>query len=160
MAKLLSIVLAGPDKAMVKPPMFIANMIAKGGETGERYRLQHQATNGFARARELLGRAEHGQSYPVEEAFETLAGMMEPVPVRGDVFEAWRGDFERRGWPWLPSTGKQRVVYFPKGGPAGLDAFAVSLAEIEAGPSERPPSAGTGGPGISVCEVNFIGKAN
>jgi hypothetical protein len=30
----------------------------------------------------------------------------------------------------------------------------------ETGPSGPPLPAGTGGPGISVCEVNFIGKAN
>jgi hypothetical protein len=142
MAKLLSILLAGPDKAMNKPSSFIASMIAQGGEVGERYRLQHQATNGFARAREMLGRAEYGQGFQVEEAFEPLAEKMEPVPVTGEVFTAWRGDFERRGWPWLPNTGKQRVVYSPKGGPAGLDAMAAALLRASGGGPELSTPAG------------------
>jgi hypothetical protein len=41
-----------------------------------------------------------------------------------------------------------------------LAAIGQGPPAPEAGPSERPPSAGKGGPGISVCEVNFIGKAN
>lgn len=141
-AKLLSVLLAGPEKAISKPSSFIASMIAQGGEIGHRYRLQYQANNGFPKAREMLGRAEYGQGVRVEEAFEPLVEAMEPVPVTGEVFAAWRDDFERRGWPWLPDTGKQRVVYFPKGGPAGLDAVGAALLRATGGASELSTSPG------------------
>lgn len=139
-AKLLSILLSGPEKAISKPSAFIAGMIAKGGEIGERYRLQHQANSGFPKARDMLARAEFGQGFRAEEAFEALAETMEPVPVTGEVFAAWRDDFERRGWPWLPDTGKQRVVYFPKGGPSGLDAVGAALLRAAGGGSELSTS--------------------
>jgi hypothetical protein len=140
MAKLLSILLCGPEETSVKPSMFIAGMIAKGGEIGERYQLQHQAATGFPKARAMLSRADEALGSRVGEEFAPMAELMEPVPVTGEVFAAWQADFERRGWPWLPRTGKQRVVYFPKGGPAGLDAVAAALMRVAGGGSELSTS--------------------
>lgn len=126
-ARLYGLLLAGPDADMRKPSAFMAAMIAKGGEEGERYRLEHQANNGFAKVNSMLIAADEARGCMVEQRFQKLAQGVEPVPVASSVFNAWKAEHARRGWPWLPSTGKQRVAYFPKGGPIGLAAFEAQL---------------------------------
>jgi hypothetical protein len=61
---------------------------------------------------------------PVEEA---LGKLCEFVPIDGDCWNAWKAEHERRGWPWLPDPGSMRGVYFPAGGPDGLEAFEQAL---------------------------------
>lgn len=61
------------------------------------------------------------------ERWQALKACMVPVPVDSDEFGEWRDEFERRGWPWMPDPGDQRVVYFPAGGPAGLSDFEAAV---------------------------------
>lgn len=56
-----------------------------------------------------------------------LAAYCEAVPVGSSVFEAWREEYERRNWQWIPDPGEMRVVYFPRGGPPGLDEFEAAI---------------------------------
>ncbi|WP_292477395.1 helix-turn-helix domain-containing protein [Mesorhizobium sp.] len=58
---------------------------------------------------------------------EALGKLCEFVPVGSDVWNAWRAEHDRRGWPWLPDPGSMRGVYFPVGGPDGLEAFEQAL---------------------------------
>lgn len=128
-AKLYALLLKGPDADMRKPSAFIASVIAQGGPKAESYRLSHQANNGFRLATGMLSNAGDARGCLVEEDLQHLATMVEPVPVDTPTFETWKAEHERRGWPWLPSTGKQRVVYLPKGGPAGIEVFAAAMRE-------------------------------
>ncbi|RJG45584.1 hypothetical protein D3Y55_15880 [Mesorhizobium sp. DCY119] len=125
--KVIAMLLKGPDKDMLRPSAFMAAEIAKGGVSGERYRLQHQANNGFRRVNLIFQAAADARGCLVEEKLHAHIALMEPVPVTGDVFAAWRDEFARRGWPWLPDMGKQRVVYLPKGGPAGFASIEAEL---------------------------------
>lgn len=61
------------------------------------------------------------------ERWQAMKPLMVAVPVASPELEAWRMEFERRGWPWLPDPGQQRVVYFPAGGPEALDAFEKAI---------------------------------
>ncbi len=58
--------------------------------------------------------------------FQALAELCEAVPVGSEVFELWRDHHARMNWPFVPDAGSMRVVYFPKGGPAGLEQFAIA----------------------------------
>lgn len=65
-----------------------------------------------------------------EPAWHAARDAMEPVPQGSDVLAAWKDAFEARHWPWLSAFDAAGVVYCPKGGPDGLEAFsdAVRLA--------------------------------
>lgn len=114
--------LAGPS-AKRQPSAFLAEMIAAGGERGERYRLEHQANNGFPRANAMLQAAGDGKSFTVPTRLAQYKGAMEAVLVEKAEFAEWREEFARRGWPWFPDMGKHPVVWMPCGGPARLDIF-------------------------------------
>ncbi|WP_292163235.1 helix-turn-helix domain-containing protein [Mesorhizobium sp.] len=58
---------------------------------------------------------------------EELGKLCEFVPIDCDVWKAWKAEHERRGWPWLPDPGSMRGVYFPVGGPGGLEAFEQAV---------------------------------
>lgn len=120
--------LAGPDKDMPAPSRFVASQIANGGAIGERYRLDHQANNGFRSATFMLLNAADAMGCSVDEKLKVHVALFEPVPVTSQVFEQWKQLHADRGWPWLPNPGKQRVVYLPSGGAAGLGALADALA--------------------------------
>ncbi|MEB3269961.1 MAG: hypothetical protein VKJ09_15580, partial [Leptolyngbya sp.] len=65
-----------------------------------------------------------------------LADDMEFVPTGTAVFDAWRDTFRARGWP-LPDG--RDGLYFPKGGPEGIDAFACALAALKQGHGSSAP---------------------
>ena len=52
---------------------------------------------------------------------------MEAVQVGSQLWDAWKKEHERRGWPWLPSTGGQAAMWMPSGGPDGLKEFQAVL---------------------------------
>lgn len=126
--KRFKLLIEGPVNPMPKPTAFMAKLIDQGGESGERYRRDHQANNGYPVVNSMHRYAEDARGCSVESALLAHCGLMEPVPVDGEVFSAWKAEHERRGWPWLPSVGRMRVVYFPQGGPLALDAFESSIA--------------------------------
>lgn len=61
------------------------------------------------------------------DRIRALKSLMEAVPVQCEMFDRWRMEFEERGWSWIPDPGGQRVVYFPAGGPEGLQAFELAI---------------------------------
>ena len=70
---------------------------------------------------------------------EELAAATEQVWTGTPLWDAWRDEFARRGWPWLPEMGRQRVASFPAGGPDGLEAFERA---VRAGEGARGGEAG------------------
>ncbi|EKF17079.1 helix-turn-helix domain-containing protein [Nitratireductor pacificus] len=56
-----------------------------------------------------------------------LASAMEPVPKESAMLAAWRAEFDARGWQWMPVFDGLDVVFCPKGGPAGLEAFKAAI---------------------------------
>lgn len=127
--------LAGPT---VEPVLTrIDRMLIQEGRFAEADLLREkQAKTGFPAINSMHDKASFRQGVTVSLALEPLAGLMEPVPVGSPMFEEWRLEHERRGWPWLPDTGAQPVVYFPQGGPAGLEEFEAAVALRQAQDNE------------------------
>lgn len=92
-------------------------------EKGNLMRSGWPMVNALHMAAETRGLGIH--DFGPEEA--ELGKLCEFVPVGSPVWEAWKAEHERRGWPWLPDPGSMRGVYFPVGGPDGLEAFEQAL---------------------------------
>ncbi|WP_287360741.1 helix-turn-helix domain-containing protein [Mesorhizobium sp.] len=92
-------------------------------EKGNRMRSGWPMVNALHQAAETRGLGIHG--FGPEE--ERLGKLCEFVPIDSDVWKAWKLDHELRGWPWLPDPGTMRGVYFPAGGPAGLEQFEQAV---------------------------------
>ena len=126
-ASVFAELLAGPKANMPAPNAATQKLIAMGGEKGKRARLQYLAGNGYGEVQYMYARAEDGRSSAVPSTFNVLTPLLETVPIDADVINAWRSEFERRGWPWFPTLGRLRVVYLPVGGPASIAAFEAAL---------------------------------
>lgn len=92
-------------------------------EKANRLRGGWPMVNALHQAAETRGLGIHG--FGPEE--EQLGKLCEFVPTGSEVWQAWKLEHELRGWPWLPDPGTMRGVYFPAGGPAGLEAFEQSV---------------------------------
>ncbi|WP_285295505.1 hypothetical protein [Aureimonas altamirensis] len=120
----------GADERITSPTAFISRMIEQGGEIGARYEREHQANNGFRLVNGMLADAADARGCHVSLDLKAFITRMEPVPVGGQVYLEWRDEHCARGWPWLPDTGKQRVVYLPKDGDDGLERLLMDLASV------------------------------
>ncbi len=109
---------APSDYAPPFGPVWGSFVAAKWLDESEESRKQVQALYGLARLR---------KGHRFGERWHGLKDLMEAVPVGSGQFEAWREEFERRGWEWLPDPGDQRVVYFPVGGSEGLGEFEAAI---------------------------------
>ncbi|WP_353003229.1 helix-turn-helix domain-containing protein [Mesorhizobium sp. M0976] len=92
-------------------------------EKGNRMRGGWPMVNGLHQAAETRGLGIH--DFGPEE--ERLGKLCEFVPIDTECWKAWKVEHELRGWPWLPDPGTMRGVYFPAGGPAGLEAFEQAV---------------------------------
>ncbi|WP_181181034.1 helix-turn-helix domain-containing protein [Mesorhizobium sp. B1-1-2] len=92
-------------------------------EKGNRMRTGWPLVNGLHLAAETRGLGIH--SFGPEE--ERLGKLCEFVPVGTDCWKAWKLEHDQRGWPWLPDPGTMGGVYFPAGGPGGLEAFEQAV---------------------------------
>lgn len=118
--------LAGPT--VVPPPTHIERrLIEEGRITEAELRREKQARSGYPAVNAMHERAAFRQGVTVALSLEPLAALMEPVPVDSELFTVWRAEHARRGWPWIPDPGGMRVVYFPRGGPEGLEAFEAAM---------------------------------
>lgn len=86
--------------------------------------------SGFPAVNAIHEKAKIHQSAAIDARFVPLKDLCEPVPVDSDTFADWLSHDERHGWPRLPDPGRMNVVWFPKGGPAGLAAFEEAAKAI------------------------------
>ncbi len=116
------------------PPMTAAQrrMIDQGVIDADEVLRERQARYGWPAVNAMHERAANRRGVSVAPALQAFAGLMEPVPVGSGRWEEWKLFHERKGWPWLPNTGEQRVVYFPIGGPGGLKEFEAAIKADEA----------------------------
>ncbi|MCF6111983.1 helix-turn-helix domain-containing protein [Mesorhizobium muleiense] len=136
----MAVLLAGSGPL---PPArgFSAQLIERGGEMGQREELSRQANHGFPEVNRMHQLAADGKGTtlrPETEPGEAVLALMAPCRVGSDEYRAWKALHDERGWPWLPDPGRQEWVYFPAGGPAGLEAFeqAVRGTKNDAGGRE------------------------
>lgn len=107
----------------VFPPDFL--------EAEERRRVMAE---GFPEVNRLHEAASHRATIETEADISRFPALCEPVPVGSDMWREWADEHARRGWPWVPDPEQMRIVYFPKGGPKGLQEFinAATAANSEA----------------------------
>lgn len=79
--------------------------------------------DGYPEAKRLNEAARDARHVSVPAPVESLKDLCEAVPIGSPTWDAWREHHERQGWPFVPVPAGMRVVYFPKGGPEGLDEF-------------------------------------
>lgn len=130
-----ALLLNGPG-ALPRPSSYVAGLIDQGGEIGERERLRHQAQHGWPQVRRMdeMAESRRGWTLASSEAWlEAPASGLEPIRVGSPEWDAWQAAYQRRGWPWLPDPGRQEWVYFPAGGPDGLEAFERAVREAKRG---------------------------
>ncbi|MEO1989645.1 MAG: helix-turn-helix domain-containing protein [Martelella sp.] len=85
--------------------------------------LARRTVSGFPMVNALHRAARDRRYEAIEPVYDGLSELMEPVPVGGDMWNRWEDWHADRNLPFVPETGDQRVVFFPKGGPNGLAAF-------------------------------------
>jgi hypothetical protein len=110
---------------------FQARLLAQDDALGRRARLERQARYGWPSVNAMFEQADRRRGVPMKPEDERLKALVEAVPVGAKVHAAWRAEFERRGWPWLPDHDGMRAVHFPAGGPEGLDAFEAALRQAQ-----------------------------
>ena len=118
---------SGPTAALPALTATERGWIADGTFSEEKLLRSKRERSGYPGVNRMHDLAGQGRGISVAAAVEALAGDMEPVPVASPRFEAWRAEHERRGWPWLPDTGRLPVVYFPRGGPDALAGFEARV---------------------------------
>lgn len=80
-------------------------------------------SEGYPEAKRLYEAAKDRAHVTVSPIFERIKGCCEAVPIGSAMWERWREYYHEQGLPFGPSPHHQRVVFFPKGGPEGLDEF-------------------------------------
>jgi hypothetical protein len=116
----------GPE--VLPPPLTntLRSIVAKGGEIGERTRLDHQAKHCWPSVRLADMRAEahrHGCLLPDDIAIDpaALTERYHSVGVDSDEFESWEAAHRQRGWPLMPLPTRATHVWLPKAGIAALN---------------------------------------
>jgi hypothetical protein len=127
----LRMLLTSPPAEAPPAKGFMAALLAQDDAKGRQARLTRQAAHGWPSVNRMHEAAESRRGITVAPELEALAALMEPVPVRGEIWQLWLAEHEKRGWPWLPDPGQMPVVYFPVGGPDGLDAFEQAVKASE-----------------------------
>lgn len=95
-------------------------------------RLRRVTESGYPEANRLHDQAKQRANSFAPPVHGALSPLMEAVPVGSAVYEDWREEHVRRGWPLWPDPGGMRVVYFPKGGPEGLEDFERAARAVMA----------------------------
>ncbi|EJL57953.1 hypothetical protein PMI09_00658 [Rhizobium sp. CF122] len=93
-------------------------------------RVRRTTSEGYPEANRLHDAAKDRAHVTVWPVFEHLKELCEAVPVGSAMWDRWRVYHDERGWPFGPAPHHQRVVFFPKGGPDGLNEFERAAREI------------------------------
>lgn len=104
-------------------PRAMADLLAEASERGAAARLDRQARHGWPSVNFMHEQAANrkGISVPAEE--ERLGELTEPVRLGTPLRAAWKDEHARRGWPWPDEFDRVEWIWFPAGGPAGLEDF-------------------------------------
>nr|CAD6412902.1 helix-turn-helix domain-containing protein [Rhizobium sp. Q54] len=79
--------------------------------------------DGYPEVKRLHEAARDRNNVSVPAVVERLKELCEAVPLGSATWDAWRDHHEQMGWPFVPAPAAMKVVYFPKGGPDGLEEF-------------------------------------
>lgn len=125
-ARVYELLLAGPSRSVS------LNEIERGiAETGrfteESLLLEKQARHGFPDVNELFEKAANRRGALVPSRLLAIKDLLVQVRIGSDEWTVWEEFHKQRGWPWLPNMGSAEWVYFPVGGPDGLNGFETAL---------------------------------
>jgi hypothetical protein len=93
-------------------------------------RVRRTILEGYPEANRLHDAAKERAHVSVAPVFERLKDMCEPVPVGSAMWDRWFEFHEQSGWPFVPTPSGMKVVWFPKGGPEGLEHFRRAAGAI------------------------------
>lgn len=85
--------------------------------------LRRVQSEGFPDVNRMHDAAKDRGHVSVPVHFDRMQELCEAVPVGSAAWKRWQEEHERRGWPFVPTPERMKVVWFPKGGPEGLDEF-------------------------------------
>ncbi|MDS1135583.1 helix-turn-helix domain-containing protein [Nitratireductor indicus] len=128
----LKTLLAGPTGPVHALTKIEETLVSQGRYSAEELLAEKRVKSGFPAINAMHEKAANRQGVTVSTKLEPLAAMLEPVPVDSERFEEWKLEHARRGWPWFADIGDQRVVFFPAGGPGGLNEFEAAIRANEA----------------------------
>lgn len=124
----INLLVKGRERAPDKPSKFIGDLIRRGGEAGERARLELQARSCWPTVNrmDLATEDARGWAVPIEIFDQDLPSLYRSVAIDSDEFHAWQDAHLRRGWPMLPTPRHATKVWLPA---AGLAALEIRNAE-------------------------------
>jgi hypothetical protein len=93
-------------------------------------RARRTILEGYPEVNRLHDAAKDRVHVTVAPVFERLKDLCEPVPIGSPMWERWRDHDEAQGWPFVPTPSGMKVVFFPKGGPDGLDEFRKAASAV------------------------------
>ena len=125
-ARVYELLLAGPSRS-VSLNDIERGIVANGRFTEESLLLEKQARHGFPDVNELFEKAANRRGALVPSRLQAIKDLLVQVRIGSDDWVAWEDLHKQRGWPWLPSLGSAEWVYFPAGGPNGLNGFEIAL---------------------------------
>ncbi len=109
------ILLGQPCGALPKLSAFNqARYDAADGRGRNEILAEHRSANGWPSVRLMHERALEGRSVAVSPADVEAGREFTQVRIGSEVWEAFRSVHQERGYPWLPETGRQEWVYFPR----------------------------------------------
>lgn len=120
----------GPKVPFASFTAFQKHLIANSDDPdrlSDQLRRESLSKTGWPQINAMHERAASHQGVAVSATLEAFKELVEAVPVGSARFEEWKCHHEQAGWPWIPDPGRQPVVYFPVGGPAGLEAFRQAV---------------------------------
>ncbi len=126
-AKRMVLLVEGPIANMPKPTAFLASVIAKGGEEGRKFHLDHVSRRGFPRVKEM---GEASGPVVIEDRYRVFVKHLEPVAYDSAIYRRWREFFTSQGWPW--DVPYERPAFLPAGGPASIQIFINAVKSTEA----------------------------
>lgn len=125
-ARVYELLLNGPTQA-VSLNAFERDLADSGRFTAEALLREKQARQGFPAVNELFERAANRRGALVPVRLQAIKDLLVQVRIGSDEWKAWEAFHLERGWPWLPDLGSAEWVYFPAGGPQGLNGFEIAL---------------------------------
>lgn len=129
MAGMLHELLKPPSQNMPVPTSFQQQQLREGGEAAEAVRRDRLRKYGWPRVGTMFSQAYDRKGVTVRPDLASLSESFEKVHRDSSLFGLWKVEFERRGWPWLPSTGHE-WFFFPIGNPDGaIERFSDMIAK-------------------------------
>lgn len=125
-ARVYELLLNGPTNHVSLTP--IEQSIADSGRFTEEFLIREkQARHGFPAVNELFEKAGNRRGALVPTRLQAIKDLLVQVRIGSDEWKAWEAFHLERGWPWLTDLGSAEWVYFPAGGPDGLNGFEIAL---------------------------------